>query len=348
MGKLKRISQSEAMGKSPSFFEKIKARLNIVIFTICLIVAIMSGATLTYLLSDPSVIKKTRLLTQLMTVLSWASLISGVAAAFFAIRLSLFINRISDGLSHLMKAKDYKTSLDKNKFPMLGDIVNKINLMIEQIDIKDEKIEEMSVIIDQREQENQVLWLEIEHNLCLAKEEAETDGLTKLYNRKSAEIRLLEEFEQATVNKNSLSVLMCDLDHFKSVNDTFGHEVGDEVLRLFADILRDAVRSDDTAARYGGEEFIVLLHGAPGHIGKQVAQRINKAFEKAAREKFSSEYPNLRCTVSLGVADYPTCTTAKDKLVSMADIALYQAKETGRNRVVYYDEIDTNKRKKAV
>jgi diguanylate cyclase (GGDEF)-like protein len=348
MDQFKPLSQSEAMGKSSSFFEKIKANLNIFVFTICLVAAITSGTILTYLLSDPSVIRKTHLAVQLMTLLSWASLISGVTAAFFLIRLSLFVNRITAGLSQISKTEDYKNRLDKNKFPMLGDLVSMINLLIEQVDIKDEKIEEMSAIIDQREQENQVLWLEIEHNLCLAKEEAETDGLTKLYNRKSAEIRLSEEFEKATVNKNPLSVLMCDLDHFKSVNDTFGHEVGDEVLRLFADILREAIRSDDTAARYGGEEFIVLLHGAPGLIGKQVAERINEAFEKAVREKLSSEYPKLRCTVSLGIADYPTCTTAKDKLVSMADIALYQAKETGRNRVVYYDEIDTSKRKEAV
>jgi diguanylate cyclase (GGDEF)-like protein len=260
----------------------------------------------------------------------------------------MYANSITTGLSYISETEDYKTRLEQNKYPVLGDLVSQINRLVEQVDNRSEKIEEMSAIIEQREQENQVLWLEIEHNLCLAKEEAETDGLTKLYNRKSAEIRLSEELEKAIANNNSLTVLMCDMDHFKNVNDTFGHEVGDEVLRLFADVLRDAVRSDDVAARYGGEEFIILLPGVPGHIGKQVAQRINKAFEKDAREKFSSEYPDLRCTVSLGIADYPTCTTAKDKLVSMADIALYQAKETGRNRVVYYDEIDTSKRKKAV
>jgi diguanylate cyclase (GGDEF)-like protein len=345
MGRSKRLFQSKAAGVSASFFRKRK--LNGVMLAVSSVLVFISGGTLSYLLTDPSAIIKSHLTLYQLSLLSWMSFICGIFVVLSTISLYASIKSIGLHLSGFSESDNYERRLKPDEFPMLEDHVKDINALIEQINTRGEKIEEMSGIIDQREQENQVLWLEIEHNLCLAKEEAETDGLTKLYNRKSAEIRFSEEFEKASINNNPLSVLMCDLDHFKNVNDTFGHEVGDEVLRLFADVLREATRSDDIAARYGGEEFIVLLHGAPGHIGEQVAQRINNSFEKAAKEKFSSEYPNMVCTVSLGIADYPSCTTIKEKLISMADIALYQAKEEGRNRVVYYYDIDIGKRKEA-
>jgi diguanylate cyclase (GGDEF)-like protein len=348
MGRSKRLFRSKAAGVSAGFFRKTKIKLNGAILVASSILLYISGGMLSYVLADPSVIIKAHLTLYQLAFLSWISFGSGIFVVLSTISLHASIKSIGSSLSDLSESGNYEHPLKFGEYPMLEEYVEDINALIKKINIRDEKIKEMSAIIEQREQENQVLWLEIEHNLCLAKEEAETDGLTKLYNRKSAEIRFSEEFEKASMNKNPLSVLMCDLDHFKNVNDTFGHEVGDEVLRLFADVLREATRSDDIAARYGGEEFIVLLHGASGHISKQVAQRINNSFEKAAKEKFSSEYPNMVCTVSLGIADYPSCTTVKEKLISMADMALYQAKEEGRNRVVYYNDIDISRRKEAV
>jgi diguanylate cyclase (GGDEF)-like protein len=348
MGQSRRLFRSKAAGVSAGFFRKTKIKLNGAILVASSILLFISAGMLSYLLTDPSAIIKAHLTLYQLASLSWISFVGGIFVVLSTISLHASIKSIDLSLSGLSESGNIERRLKPGEFPMLEDHVTEINALIEQINMRGEKIEEMSAIIDQREQENQVLWLEIEHNLCLAKEEAETDGLTKLYNRKSAEIRFSEEFEKASINNNPLSVLMCDLDHFKNVNDTFGHEVGDEVLRLFADVLREATRSDDMAARYGGEEFIVLLHGAPGHIGEQVAQRINKSFEKAVKEKFSSEYPNMICTVSLGIADYPSCTTVKEKLISMADTALYQAKEEGRNRAVYYNDIDISMRKEAI
>ncbi|MBI4734415.1 MAG: GGDEF domain-containing protein [Rubrobacteridae bacterium] len=264
-----------------------------------------------------------------------------MAFAIISIGIKLFVSikKLIKELQTMIETESYDCCLDKNEYLLLGSLVESISLVLDQIEDKNKKVDEMSNIIDQREQENQLLWLEIEHNLCLAKEEAETDGLTKLYNRKSIEERFTAELDKAKSEGNPLSVLMADLDHFKTVNDTYGHKAGDEVLKIFAETLRSSTRSDDVPARYGGEEFIIILTNTPADIAIRVAERINEAFEKAVDENLGEKYNGLKCTVSIGVADFPACAKKKGRLVSAADIALYKAKEEGRNRVVYYGEV---------
>jgi diguanylate cyclase (GGDEF)-like protein len=160
--------------------------------------------------------------------------------------------------------------------------------------------------------------------------QAQTDGLTGLANRRLLAERLEDELLRAARNGTSVSLVMADIDNFKQINDSFGHQTGDAVLRAFAEALERSVRETDLAARYGGEEFIVVLPGA----GLANASGVAEKFRKAADEL---EVPGrngvtARFTVSFGVAEFPTYANA-EALVAAADAALYQAKRGGKNRV---------------
>ena len=162
-----------------------------------------------------------------------------------------------------------------------------------------------------------------------------TDGLTQLDNRRHLEERLEEQFEHAKRLHEHFAIVMCDLDKFKSVNDTYGHQAGDEVLRQCAAILRHEAREIDRVGRYGGEEFMLVLPGAQVDSAVTFAERVRKAIEA---HTFTFAGGTLRRTMSLGVAGWPHPKLADcDTLVKAADDALYVAKETGRNRVIRFD-----------
>jgi len=161
---------------------------------------------------------------------------------------------------------------------------------------------------------------------------AHTDPLTHLLNRRALTIRLVAELERVRRYNSPLTMLMIDLDHFKQVNDTYGHLVGDEVLRGISTILQRSVRSVDMVARYGGEEFVVVLPetGEQGAVAfaERIRQRVEIHKFEAARAQ------PARVTVSIGVSAFPAphVETAED-LFAKADAALYRAKEMGRNQV---------------
>jgi diguanylate cyclase (GGDEF)-like protein len=167
-----------------------------------------------------------------------------------------------------------------------------------------------------------------------------TDGLTGLYNRRHMEERLREMFEHSARLHEPLSCVMFDLDHFKSVNDTYGHQVGDEVLKQLARILRHAARDIDRVGRYGGEEFIVLL---PGTVLDAAVTFAERARQEVENHLFTFEGGTLRRTLSCGVAGWPhPRITHRDALLKAADDALYVAKALGRNRVVRFDGAEFN------
>ena len=158
-------------------------------------------------------------------------------------------------------------------------------------------------------------------------QQALTDGLTGCFNRRSFEMQLERDLHMATRMSLPVSLILLDLDNFKRVNDTFGHECGDVALRLLADGLRDELRSVDTAARYGGEEFAVILPQAGADGAMIVAERLRKRIELM-------EVPGVgHVTASLGIATFPQHASSRDSLVLAADRALYNAKSAGRNCV---------------
>jgi two-component system cell cycle response regulator len=169
---------------------------------------------------------------------------------------------------------------------------------------------------------------------------SQTDALTGLDNRRHLEERLEEMFEHAARLKEPFACVMCDIDRFKSVNDTHGHQAGDAVLKQFARILRNEVREIDRAGRYGGEEFMLLLPGTVLDSAMTFAERVRKQTEA---HTFTFEGTSICRTASFGVSAWPhTRIRNCDSLVRAADEALYVAKETGRNRVVRFDGDEFN------
>jgi two-component system cell cycle response regulator len=169
---------------------------------------------------------------------------------------------------------------------------------------------------------------------------SQTDGLTGVDNRRHLEERLDEMFEHAKRLNEPFSVVMCDLDRFKAVNDTYGHQAGDVVLKQFARILRNEVREIDRVGRYGGEEFMMLLPGTVLDAALTFSERVRKQIEG---HTFSFDSGSIQRTASFGVSAWPhPRVDDTDALVRAADDALYVAKETGRNRVVRFDSDEFN------
>lgn len=171
-----------------------------------------------------------------------------------------------------------------------------------------------------------------------------TDYLTGLRTRGYFEQQLELEFKRAERRKQKFALLMIDIDHFKRLNDTFGHHVGDQILRDVSSILMKDMREVDTVARYGGEEFVIILPETTQAGALYVAQRLRRAVEQA---KFFAGSPQeiQHLTISIGVASYDSDAQFKRDLIEFADAALYAAKHGGRNRVVAYSEITEQTRK---
>ncbi|MBB3526243.1 MULTISPECIES: PleD family two-component system response regulator [Rhizobium] len=162
---------------------------------------------------------------------------------------------------------------------------------------------------------------------------AVTDPLTGLYNRRYLDNHLNVLFNRSMARGRPLSVLITDIDRFKQVNDTYGHDGGDEVLREFANRVRSTIRGADLACRYGGEEFVVVMPDTSPEIAAAVAERLRAAVENAPfRLKHAGEALNV--TASFGIASRVGSVLTPDQLMKQADLALYEAKNTGRNRVV--------------
>lgn len=173
---------------------------------------------------------------------------------------------------------------------------------------------------------------ELRKNLDNVKKEAMTDGLTGLSNRKAFDKAIRDHVEEAENLGIPLILMMLDIDHFKKFNDTYGHQVGDQVLRLVARTLTDNVKGRDTAARYGGEEFAILLPETTLAGGIKVADVLRKSVEtKEVINKTSNETLG-RITLSVGVAEYRPGESISE-FIERADAALYSAKNGGRNRV---------------
>ncbi len=170
--------------------------------------------------------------------------------------------------------------------------------------------------------------------------EAMTDALTGIANRKYFDVTLRTAAMHAMENGSPLCLMLADIDHFKRFNDTYGHQTGDDVLKLVAHTLLANTKGRDTAARYGGEEFAVILPDTVLDTAKIVAEKIRKSIEsKRFRKKQTGEELET-ITISIGIAQYRS-GEALTEFIQRADDALYQAKRTGRNRVVLEDEIAT-------
>ncbi len=166
------------------------------------------------------------------------------------------------------------------------------------------------------------------NNFDRMKQLAYVDGLTGIHNRRFFEMRIVEELERAGRFQGRMAAIMVDIDHFKRLNDEFGHLLGDEILRTVANILKQQLRKMDMVCRYGGDEFAILVPETTGDNALRVAEKLRRHVE-------THPFPGVPrpVTISCGVADYPTHGITRDEVVAAADSALYSAKQAGRNRV---------------
>lgn len=164
---------------------------------------------------------------------------------------------------------------------------------------------------------------------------ARSDALTGLYNRKFLEESVQTIVSQAKRTDIQYGILMIDIDYFKMVNDTYGHDVGDEAIKVIAQTLKENIRSSDIAVRYGGEEFLILLYNCDADFVEEVAQKIRMAF---AGKTITKNNVSFSKTVSIGASIYPLHTENFWECVKYADISLYEAKNTGRDRVIMFNK----------
>ncbi len=160
------------------------------------------------------------------------------------------------------------------------------------------------------------------------------DALTRVFNRSFLDLQLPLEIERATRNSEPMAMLVLDLDDFKQINDSYGHDAGDQVLRQFGDLLRETLRKVDMVFRFGGEEFVVLLPRLDEDSAIRAAERLREAIS-GHRFEIAADRPPLTATVSVGGAIYPRDALSEESLFRAADEACYRAKRGGKNRVCF-------------
>jgi len=163
-----------------------------------------------------------------------------------------------------------------------------------------------------------------------------TDSLTKLYIRRHFEFQIENEIKRSTRYNHHLSLLMMDIDNFKAINDTYGHQMGDEMLKKVSQVILNTIRKIDMAARYGGEEFAVILPETHKENAKKIAERLRKKISDISITTKSGT--EVKPTISIGVASFPVDADSKIDLIGLADEALYFAKKSGKNCVAEYSE----------
>ncbi len=226
----------------------------------------------------------------------------------------------------------------------MGEFAESFNVMVQNLadartqlehanTLLTEEIAERARAEEQLRQTNARLQTQLRENEILRdqlREQAIRDPLTNLFNRRYLQETLERELANAQRADHSVGVLMLDIDHFKRLNDTYGHKAGDLILQALGKLLHTLTRSSDVACRYGGEEFVIVMPGATVQFAAQRAEQL-RANVETMRVPFADT--TLRATLSLGVAAFPQQGNNGDQVLRAADTALYLAKTSGRNRV---------------
>jgi diguanylate cyclase len=209
---------------------------------------------------------------------------------------------------------------------------DEIRQVLQVASSKTKKMLQQNQMLEDQLAKSTQLMEDLKRDLEYVRREAMTDGLTGLANRKSFDTEMDRILTESRENKRIFTLLMVDIDHFKSFNDNFGHQVGDQVLRLVARTLKDGLKGRDFAARYGGEEFAIILPETDLASGVTVGNSLRKAV--ATKDVINRNTGEIlgRITMSVGVAEFSGDLTMED-MIERADNALYTAKHNGRNQV---------------
>ncbi|MHB9112690.1 MAG: HD domain-containing protein [Thermoleophilia bacterium] len=234
--------------------------------------------------------------------------------------------RFAQKLGDCAECDVYQQAVGQNPIKEIGENFNSLMLAVRE---KEELLAAANEALKDQYSE-----LELLHRQ--AREMADTDLLTGLRNHAHFQHHLRREADRVEARHKPLSMIMLDLDHFKTVNDRYGHQKGDEVLRRVGNLLRNEVHDGGYTARYGGEEFIVLLPEEAAGAAMETAGRLRGLMKDVARDV---ELPESIVAASFGVADMPACASDAASLISAADSALLFAKRRGRNRVAYFRDL---------
>ena len=285
-----------------------------------------------------------------------------ITSLLVTLMMSAQMQRIITGPLLRLSAIARQISLEKNYSlrvigegeDELGHLIVDFNKMLDEIQLRDNELKDHRVQLEERVSLRTKELEESNTQLAISKKNAETvakrmeyhahhDNLTGLPNRALLNDRINAELAHARRQQTMMALLFLDLDRFKVINDSLGHAIGDQLLRVISRRLRNCVREEDTVARLGGDEFLILL---PRIGSSSDAGRVGRKIIDALLEPISCNGNELNITTSIGISIYPFDSTDADTLVKNADISMYRAKELGRNKVVYYTaEMNANSRK---
>ena len=247
----------------------------------------------------------------------------GIAGRVFMTSKPMIVNNIREDDLFINSETSYVHSIACIPMIVYSDVVGVINVTNKKNgkEFTEEDVEMLKAVADQAA---------VAVNKAQLWDMAVTDSLTGLYVRRYFMVKLQEEIHRAERYGKRLSVIMADLDRFKKINDTYGHDAGDRALKTISQFLQKNIRDVDAIARYGGEEFVMLIPDADKEAAYCLAQRLR---EELGKVKFEDLPP---ITISLGIATFPSDSTDIEDLIKKADAAMYEAKQKGRNRVVKY------------
>ncbi len=221
--------------------------------------------------------------------------------------------------------------------------VNARNLELEQhVDERTRELEESRELLNKVNAELKTKLRAITKLEKEVRELAIHDALTGLFNRHYLSERLPAEYNRAERHGHTIAFLLMDMDHFKEINDTYGHQAGDQALREVAKLILSHIRKSDIACRYGGEEFMLIL---PETDAQDALRKAEDLREEISGTQMEFHGRNFRITVSIGIAIYPDHGVNNDQILSRADESLYQAKKSGRNKVILYSDKSDNRKK---
>lgn len=247
----------------------------------------------------------------------------GIAGRVYVSAKPLVVNDIKDDDIFIDSEKSYVRSIACIPMVVYNDVIGVINVTNKRHGkaFTEEDVEMLKAVADQAA---------VAINKAQLWDMAVTDSLTGLYVRRYFLVKLQEELHRAERYDNILSVVMADLDHFKNINDTYGHDAGDRVLKTIGQFLQQNIRDVDMVARYGGEEFVLMIPEAANDAALILSERLRNQLSALK----IGDFPPI--TISLGIATFPYDGSDMEDLIKKADAAMYAAKKAGRNRVVKY------------